>query len=554
LGQLGGDSDAGFISVPVPVRGLTSSVTAVSVGATFTCALTTAGGVECWGSNDSGQLGNFITVSTCSDVFTSVPCSRTPLPVIGLTTGVTAVSAGDSFACAITAGGGVECWGNNSYGQLGNDSTTNSTVPVPVAGLTSGVTAVSAGGSFACAVTTTGGVECWGANLSGNVGIQIEPGSSATSVPVPASVTGFTTGVTAVSAGQSFACAVTTTGGVECWGADGNGQLGNLSESSSFVPVQVEGLTTGVTVASAGKGLSACALTAGGAIECWGDDTFGALGNGSTGGIQTSPVPVVTAMANGGETGDAGSEDAVAGDSGSADAVAGDSGSADAVAGDSGSEDASGASEAATPVTATVVSVGGISPCLLTSAGGVDCWGYNDQGQLGNDFLNSFVPRPVSGLPSDLTAVSAGGSSACALTAGGGVLCWGGDAEGKLGNDSTTNSVVPVPVSGLTSGVTALAVGSLFACAVTSAGAVECWGFNNDGELGDNSSANSSVPVQVLGLTGGATAVSAGGDSACAITTAGGVQCWGAYTGAAPVPGLSSGVTAVSVGNLSACA
>src|ERR1700690_3942807 len=109
-----------------------------------------------------------------------------------------------------------------------------------------------------------------------------------------------------------------------------------------------------------------------------------------------------------------------------------------------------------------------------------------------------------------VTAVSVEGGSACAITAGGGVVCWGGNVDGQLGSNSTTNSSVPVQVVGLTSGVTAVSMGLLHACAVTAGGGVMCWGMNNLGQLGDNSTTNRLVPVQVMGLTSGVTAVSVG--------------------------------------------
>jgi alpha-tubulin suppressor-like RCC1 family protein len=258
---------------------------------------------------------------------------------------------------------------------------------------------------------------------------------------------GLTSGVIAMSAGEdNSACAVTAGGGVECWGYNGNGQLGNNSATNSSVPVQVSGLTSGVTAVSVGY-YSACALTAGGSVECWGDNTYGELGNNST---ANSSVPVqVSGLTSG----------------------------------------------------VTAVSVGQDSACALT-AGGVECWGYNGSGELGNNSTtNSSVPVQVSGLMNGVTAVSAGsGASTCAVTAGGGVECWGDNYCGELGNNSTTNSSVPVQVSGLTNGVTAVSAGYCFACALTASGGVECWGGNNSGQLGNNPTTRSSVPVPVSGL------------------------------------------------------
>jgi len=189
---------------------LTSGVTAVSVGGYHSCAITGSGGLKCWGSNAYGQLGNsFVTQST------------NPLDVPGLTSGVVAVSAGNQHTCAVTASGGVKCWGSNSDGQLGNGTTTQNTTPVDVSGLTSGVTAVSAGDTNTCALMSTGGVKCWGANAWGQLGNGTTTGSS-----TPVDVSGLSSGAIVVSVGRYHACALMTNGAVKCWGSNAYGQLG----------------------------------------------------------------------------------------------------------------------------------------------------------------------------------------------------------------------------------------------------------------------------------------------------------------------------------------
>ena len=192
---------------------------------THTCALNTAGGVKCWGSNFFGQLGDG----------TSFNIRTTPVDVVGLTSDVAAVSAGRVHTCALTRLSGVKCWGLGDFGQLGDGTSGKSrTTPVDVVGLKGGVAAVSAGTSHTCAVTTVGGVKCWGESFSN----------------APVDVSGLTSSVAAVSAGGFHTCALTVSSGVKCWGDNRSGQLGDGTNTDRTTAVDVMGFPGPGPVAS----------------------------------------------------------------------------------------------------------------------------------------------------------------------------------------------------------------------------------------------------------------------------------------------------------------
>ncbi len=489
-GQLGDGSTMGR-STPVAVSGLDSGVAAITAGSQHSCARTTAGAVRCWGSNFNGQLGNGTTTD-----------STTPVAVSGLDSGVAAIAAGHNVhTCALTTAGAVRCWGWNVYGQLGDGSTMGRSTPVAVSSLGSGVATIVAGTSHSCARTTAGAAHCWGDNFFGQLG-----DGSTTHRTTPVAVSGLGAGVAAIAAGDTHSCALTTAGAVLCWGFNGSGQLGDDSTTQRTTPVDVKGVGGSGTlsdVAAIAAGTShTCALTTAGAVHCWGNNSYGQLGDGSTT-PRTTPV-----------------------------AVSGlDSGVA-------------------------AIAVGGTHSCALTTAGAVRCWGKNLDGQLGDDSTTRrTTPVDVkgvggSGTLSDVAAITAGASHSCARTTAGAVLCWGDNYYGQLGDGSTTHRTTPVAVSGLGSGVAAIAAGSGHTCALTTAGAAHCWGYNTNGQLGDSSTTRRTTPVAVLGLGSGVAAIVAGGSHSCARTTAGAVRCWGRNVfGQAPATLLAGQALAFAPGS-----
>jgi alpha-tubulin suppressor-like RCC1 family protein len=261
-GALGDGNTGGQSSMPLPVMNLPSTAQRVVLGGHHTCALLAGGTLACWGNDTQGQLGDGQRNPR-----------GTPVNPVGLGSGVTHVALGESHTCAVAQGGGVYCWGDNSFGQLGNTTAPpSSATPVAVTGLT-GAVDVAAGTAFSCALLAAGQVECWGDGGSGQLG-------GAASSPTPV-VVAMPSPVKALSAGAKHVCALTTAGGVVCWGADDVNQLGSAHGQSSATPVQVP-MVSGVTVLTAG-GNESCALGGGGAVLCWGADPVGDVGMGPSG-------------------------------------------------------------------------------------------------------------------------------------------------------------------------------------------------------------------------------------------------------------------------------
>jgi alpha-tubulin suppressor-like RCC1 family protein len=293
-GQLGDGTFTGR-ATPREVVGL-QDVVQISAGDGHACALTEAAALKCWGYNSSGQLG--AASSEACILNSSALCSTTPVSVAGLMN-ITFVTAGAAHTCALTAAGGVKCWGSDLLGELGNGPLPGGMTPTDVVGLSSGVTALSAG-SITCAVTESAAGLCWGVcdptPCDQTVPDQVDGITAAVSVSAGSAQRCFLlqsgavecpgwlvdppdSGVQAIAVGGSpHACALMATGGVQCWGFNGVGQLGDGTVSLSGVPVQVYGLTSNVQQIDAG-GLLTCALLSDGTARCWGDNTQGQLGN-----------------------------------------------------------------------------------------------------------------------------------------------------------------------------------------------------------------------------------------------------------------------------------
>lgn len=399
----------------------------VAAGYEHSCALTYGGKVECWGSNNRGQLGigSFGPQLAGQAGPAGIPVPATVLAEDGTPlSGVTSISSGARFhSCALTVLGGVKCWGNNFNGTIGDGTTLDRAAAVDVLATPggtplTGVTAIDVGGDHSCAVTSTGGVKCWGWASHGQLGNNVgQSGISSTPVDVLIELGGKPLlSVTAVSAGLLHTCALMEDTSVKCWGNNDWGQLGNganlvpgQGNDRIFSPVDVliasgGAKLTGAVAITAG-GFYSCALMKNGGIKCWGSNDAGTLGNGisgfgatdpAQGTISTTPVDVLTTPGG-------------------------------------------------VPLTGvTAIAAGGQQghTCAVMADSGVKCWGQQGAlGMLGNGEQFNFRTTPVDVLSASgglrLTGVGAialGETHSCAALVNGSVKCWGNNFKGQLGN------------------------------------------------------------------------------------------------------------------------
>ncbi|MCC5986629.1 MAG: hypothetical protein JJT95_03035 [Pararhodobacter sp.] len=290
-----------------------------------------------------------------------------------------------------------------------------------------------------------------------------------------ANLSGLEPGPEVLSVGHGFNCALSATGAVMCWGANARGQLGDGTHSNvRYTPAPVQGLP-GPARAVAAAGFSGCALIQNGAVWCWGDNIYGQLGDG-TNEDRLTAVPVQ-----------------------------------------------------GLPGPVRSIAAGFHHNCAVTEGDALWCWGGNGAGQLGDGTdTNRNNPVPVQGLQSGVRDVALGSYHSCALGWGGDAFCWG--IGGRLGDGTTEGSLVPVPVQGLGRQNQAIAAGTEHSCALNRRGHAFCWGNNWRGQLGDGSSTVRLTPVRVHGLPGRLMTIVGGHRHSCAINRHQRTFCWGSNT------------------------
>jgi alpha-tubulin suppressor-like RCC1 family protein len=413
-------------------------------------------------STTAVPLGSFSATAS----YTATNASNSPQTLtINLTSAVTftKIATGAAFACGLTTGGTVFCWGDNTYGELGIGTTNSGSylatyVPVPT---TTGqsVLDVVAGQYHVCALITGGKAYCWGKNDRGQLGI----GSTTSPITSPTAIT--TTTFSQISAGWVHTCGIESGGAqnyVACWGDNTSGQIGNGSVDATAHTTPV---INGNSYAYVSAGYNhTCVLTSttNGSILCWGDNTYGELGDGHTSTTGTGFAQSVTLGA-------------------------------------------------LAPVNAKAISAGQWTTCAIDVNGGVWCWGDNNYGEMGlgsGSAIPDSVPNQIPSLT--LTAISVGSTTVCGFGTSG-AYCWGNNAFGQIGDGTVGGSGVgptsPQGTPGATVGSIATASnGGAFTCFVVSSTSIAyCAGQDANLQLGiPNNTSPVGTPAQVFGQPAGA--------------------------------------------------
>lgn len=517
----------------------------ITVGTLHSVLLRSDGTVWTWGNNSSGQLGD--NKSTHSSIPVQVESSSGPLQ------GIVKVDCGYNHTVALKSDGTIWAWGANISGQLGMGTNSHSAIAVQVkdpagTGFLTGLTDVSAGGDFSAALSSGGTMYVWGANFIFQLGDgTTTPRNLPKTVSLGQSATGIATG-------SAYAFAILADGSIKSWGVNGSGQLGLGHAANASTPTTIPGLT-GVAKLSPGQ-QHTLALMADGTVKSWGWNDSGNLGDGTNVTFRHSPGNVINLT---------GITEISAGERHSI-AIRGSDKTAWGWGNNGDGRLGIAPFSTNVPTQLPLSNVEGVAAgfghTLATDgAGAIWAMGLNSFGQRGEGVVQD---RPVAEQVSSLgriKSISSRSNHALALNeTTSEVWAWGENYNGKLGNNTTSKSSFPVKVSGLTDAVE-VSAGDSFSLARRANGTVVAWGENGEGQLGDLNYMNRLTPVAVSGLTG-VTRISAGMSHGMALLSDGSVKAWGngwdgqlgdglATSSNAPVsvPTITSGVDDISAGD-----
>jgi alpha-tubulin suppressor-like RCC1 family protein len=467
-GQLGDGTNVGKV---IPKRIFASGVKKVSAGAKYTCAIKNDSSLWCWGENNTGQLG----LGIIGGYYTIPQFITDDVIKVSTTSGL---SWGAGHTCAVKSDGSIFCWGNNSYGQLGNGSFGNN-IPSPSSDIyldafynrLTDIYYVSVGNSHTCAVDNKNQIWCWGNNYYGQLGIGKDYNYYQTYYRFPRQVTSVVK-VKGVSVGYSSTCVIKQDNSLWCWGGNDSGQLGDGTFIARTFPHMK--ITDNVLQISANL-YNTCAIISDNSLWCWGSNWYGQLGLGFSGGNINTPQKVMEEVAS--------------------------------------------------------VSVGENHTCSMKQDNSPLCWGNNWGGQIGDGTnIQRVSPYPVK-ISDIVISVSSGYEHTCALMSDRSLWCWGRNSEGQLGSGSSRNycggwwpncNKNPTKIM---DDVVQFSAGAYHTCAVKTDGSLWCWGYNNWGQIGDGSFSYRNIPTLIM--SSGVSSVAAGVEHTCAVKQDGALWCWG---------------------------
>jgi len=511
-GQIGDNSITSRCS-PVSVRGTTRTFIKISAGFTFTTAIDKNGRAWAWGLNNVGQLGDNSTLDKCTPVSVAgsvktfyeissyshtlaidgtgqvwawgsnsagqlgdntILSKRTPVSILGARKTFCKISTGESHSVGLDRNGAVWCWGNNGSGRLGNNDATQVSrlTPVAICGTTKTFCQIYAGGTTSYGIDKNGRLWGWGTNSSGQIG-----NNSTGFALTPVSILGTVKTFCKISAGTSYALALDKNGRAWGWGFNGGGNIGDNSATQRNTPVSVRGAIKTFCDISAGINGSAphsLAIDRSGGIWAWGSATAGVLGNNKLILSRNTPVSVL-----------------------------------------------------GTAKTFCRVSGGSINGVVIDKNGRVWNWGSGGIGQLGNnDLINQYTPVSICGAVKTFCTIDFGSNFTIAIDKNGRAWGWGGNGSGVLGDNSITSKITPVSVAGAVKTFCKISANT-HTMALDRYGRAWGWGNNFTGQLGDFSNTSRLTPVSVAGAAKTFCEIAAGNGHTLGIDRYGKLWTWG---------------------------